>query len=78
MMAILGVEANVIYKVHATANHIARCKSWSIRLAGSRRAERMSVVAVVAIRLLVPTCTAAQAYTLHLIKQTCLSSNSKP
>lgn len=65
MMAVLGVEADVVDEIDTAANHVARRERRPIRLARSRRAERVAVVSVVAVRLLVPTCTVStRAYSL--------------
>lgn len=55
MVSILGVEAGVVHQVDAATDHIAGRERRPVRLSGARRAERVAVVAVVAVRVFVPT-----------------------
>ena len=54
MVAVFGLEAAAIDKIDPTANHIASCKSWTILLACAAAPEAVSIVAVVAVAVLVP------------------------
>lgn len=54
-MAVLGVEAGVVDEVDAAADHVARGERGSVGLPGAGRAEGVTVVSVVTIRVLVPT-----------------------
>lgn len=55
MVPVLRVEAGVVDEVHAAADDVARGEGGPVRLPGARRAERVAVVAVVAVRVFVPT-----------------------
>lgn len=54
-MAVFRVKRAVIDEIDATADDVARCKSWSVRLARARGAEAVTVVSVIAVRMLVPS-----------------------
>lgn len=54
MVSVLGVEAGVVDEVDATADDVARGEGGAVRLARARRAERVPVVSVVAVRVFVP------------------------
>lgn len=67
MVAVLGVEAGVVDEVDAAADDVARGEGGPVRLARARRAEGVSVVAVVSVRMLVPpwNTTYANITSLH-------------
>lgn len=54
-VAVLGVKAGVVDEVDAAANHVTRRERGSVRLAGAGGAEGVAVIAVVTVRVLVPT-----------------------
>lgn len=54
MMSILCVEARVVDEVDAAADDVTGREGGSVRLASARRAERVPVIAVVAVRVFVP------------------------
>ena len=54
-MAILGVEARAVNEVDPAADDVIGSEGGTVRLPGTRAAEAMSVVAVVAVGVLVPT-----------------------
>lgn len=56
MVSVLGVEAGIIDEVDAATDHVTRGKGGPVRLPRARRTERVPVVAVVTVRVLVPTC----------------------
>jgi hypothetical protein len=55
VVAIFRVKTRVIYEIDAASDDVSRRKGGSVRLTGARRTERMAVVAVITIRLFVPT-----------------------
>lgn len=65
MVSVLRVEAGIVDEVDAAADHVARGKGGPVRLPRARRAERVPVVAVVTVRVLVPTC--ARRLTMALL-----------
>ena len=54
MMTILCVEAGPIYEVDTTANDIPSSEGWSICLPSPRATEAVSIIPMVAIRVLIP------------------------
>lgn len=58
--AVLGVETSVVQKINTAANYIAGGEGGSIRLPTARGAKRVAIVAMITIRLLIPTCLAKQ------------------
>lgn len=56
MVSVLGVEAGVVDEVDAAADDVPGGEGGPVRLPGARRAERVPVVAVIPVRVLVPTC----------------------
>lgn len=65
MVSVLGVEAGIVDEVDAATDHVPRGEGGPVRLPRARRAERVPVVAVVAVRVLVPTC--ARRSTISLL-----------
>lgn len=61
MVAVLGVETRIVDQIDATTNNITGGKGGPVRLPIAGRAERVTVVTVVAVRLLVPP-----GQTIHL------------
>jgi len=62
IIAVLGVEARVVDEVQAAADHVPCGESGSVVLACARAAERVSVVAMIAVGVLVPAGQAAQLH----------------
>lgn len=62
MVSVLGVEAGVVDEVDAATDHVTRSKGRPVRLPRARRAERVPVIAVVTVRVLVPTCAHTTFY----------------
>lgn len=54
MMSVLCVEACVVDEVDSAADDVTGGEGRPVRLSRARRAERMPVIAVVAVRVLVP------------------------
>ena len=58
--AVLGVEAAVFDEVDAAADHIARREGRAIGDSRVGRTEGIPIIAVVAVGVLVPACTATK------------------
>lgn len=56
MMSVLSVEARVVYEVDAAADNVARGEGGPVGLPRAGRAERVSIVAMVTVRVFVPAC----------------------
>lgn len=55
MVTVLCVEARVVDQVDAAADDVTGCEGGPVGLARARRTKRVTVVAVVAVRMFVPT-----------------------
>lgn len=55
MVSIFSVEACVVDKVDAAADDVAGGEGRAVGLAGAGRAKRVAVVAVVSVRMFVPS-----------------------
>jgi hypothetical protein len=65
VVAIFRVKTRVIYEIDAASDDVSRRKGGSVRLTGARRTERMAVVAVITIRLFVPTYKNSTSLRIH-------------
>lgn len=55
MVSVLCVETSAVNQIDAAADNVAGGESGTVGLSVARRAERISVIAVIAERLFVPT-----------------------
>lgn len=62
MVSIFSVEACVVYKVDATSDDVTSSEGGSVGLAGAGGTKRVTVVAVVTVRVFVPAWNRSQKH----------------
>jgi hypothetical protein len=55
MMAVLRVKACIVNEIHSTSDDVVCGEGWAVGLSIAGRTEGVSIVTMVAVRLLVPT-----------------------
>ena len=64
MVTVLGIEARPVNKVKTAANDVTGCKCRAVCLACARTAKAVTVVAVISVRMFVPTRQPIHVHTL--------------